>query len=452
MKSRTSFQIGRRTFMAAASAAAAGLWLGDQPALTALAETTHTQQIPFRVGLSVDPYTESMLDDGITYRYQDQTARTAFELQQIFIECGSTEVWSRIGTSRVVPVGVKENTQAQLQIRARLARELNLPFNPELLLCGRYGDVSQQPPPDFTGYATSGPDALALPAGKQWHELSIDQMTDLMRTYGRIAAQEILEIAERVNVWDIGNEVEFGVAGVAIRLPRDGDHYRVPALVNPKFGQMTFQQLITSRNLIEWCRNELWPHVAAILAAVAEGIRQVDPEAKFATHSSTISTFFPGLLAAFHEAMQQNGFHADCLGTSWYPTSTAQIPHRLEMFKQEVELAKQRVGKPVYVSEYAYAAAPVTFQGKNWANPVDGYSISPEGSARMLRDVAAWGVQTGNISGIRPYGPDFVKPAGAGWSGMALFDLVTAREAVARPSLTAIQNALWPLRDTTDSR
>jgi pimeloyl-ACP methyl ester carboxylesterase len=101
----------------ATGAAAAAISVGDGRARASTTKTTgcgsHTS---FRTGLSVSPHTEDMLDQGVTYRYRDRVARTAAELQQIYMECGSTEVFARIGSSRAVPVVVKGATQAQLQI------------------------------------------------------------------------------------------------------------------------------------------------------------------------------------------------------------------------------------------------------------------------------------------------------------------------------------------------
>jgi hypothetical protein len=47
-------------------------------------------------------------------------------------------------------------------------------------------------------------------------------------------------------MWDIGNKIEFGPAGLAIRLASDGDTYRAPDAVNPAIGTMSFDTLIAA--------------------------------------------------------------------------------------------------------------------------------------------------------------------------------------------------------------
>ena len=53
-----------------------------------------------------------------------------------------------------------------------------------------------------------------------------------------------------------------------------------------------------------------------ILAAVAEGIRSVDPDARFSTHVSGITSLLPAQAAAFFKAMIDGGFAVDEPGVS----------------------------------------------------------------------------------------------------------------------------------------
>jgi hypothetical protein len=64
---------------------------------------------------------------------------------------------------------------------------------------------------------------------------------------------------------------------------------------------------------------------------------------------------------------------------------------------------------------------------------VPGYPLTPDGQARFVRDLVAWGTHDGVLSGIRPWAPDLALP---GWAPMALF---IRRESVAtaRPALDA---------------
>jgi len=44
---------------------------------------------------------------------------------------------------------------------------------------------------------------------------------------------------------------------------------------------------------VAWGKAHLWPYVGRIMAAVADGIREVDPKAVFATHVSAIASLMP---------------------------------------------------------------------------------------------------------------------------------------------------------------
>jgi len=74
----------------------------------------------------------------------------------------------------------------------------------------------------------------------------------------------------------------------------------------------------------------------------------------------------------------------------------------------------------------------------NWNDAVAGYPLSPRGQADFIRDLVAWGVHTGLLSGIRPWAPDL---AGHGWGPMSMFGR-NGKIAVARPALGATHEAI----------
>ncbi len=161
-----------------------------------------------------------------------------------------------------------------------MAAALNLPFNPELGLFNIYGDIRCQPPPDFSEYPE-----IKIPGA--WNTLTLEQMIPVLRTYGATAARQILNTGVKVRIWDIGNEVEFGIAGVAVQpMPGGCDDtvggagwYKAPDGVDAEIGKMSAIALVrmSDAKRIEWLRAHVWPHEAKMLAAVADGIRSVDP-------------------------------------------------------------------------------------------------------------------------------------------------------------------------------
>lgn len=426
--------IDRRGVLASGIAGAAALGgLGNG------AWASAPRRASFRNGLCATSFAEGVFKTGITFRDGKRTAANMLELQKLMMAHGSNEVFVRLGSSRTPRGPAREGHMAAARRRAQLARAVRLPLNPEFLLCAQYGDMAGQPEPDFSGYPE-------IKLSKPWHELGIGEMCDAMRIYGKIVARELLDTGVTVNVWDIGNEVEFGIAGVATppmapNIGGPGWKYQPPDAIDPEIGKMSLGKffMMKSADQVAWGKTHLWNHVGRILAAVADGIREVDRKARFATHASAIASMLPEVFVGFHEAIEAAGFHAEQLGVSYYPTNTKLIPNRLEKFKQTARLAVERLHRPVYIAEYGYAAGPVTYGGQDWANPVDDNPCTPQGQADFTRDLVAWGVGEKLIAGIRPWAPDYV---GGGWQGMAMFDAPIDQVASARPSLYAIEKGL----------
>lgn len=387
----------------------------------------------FRVSLSVSPFVETVLKTGTRFTDGTFTAASAEELQRLFVTHGSNEVYARISTRQSLVRGAGDHTMNRGLERARTAAALRLSFNPELGLFGSYGDIRCQPPPDFSDYP-----AIVLPG--PWSSLTLEQMTDALRAYGAAAAKQIAATGATVDMWDLGNEVEFGVAGVAVRpIPGGCDAsagatgaYEPPDRIDRAIGGMSALTLAQMDQVhrIPWLREHLWPYEAKMFVAVADGIRAVVPGARFSTHVSGLASTQPAFAAAFFTAMQDAGFVVDEAGVSYYPTSSSSPSDRLQAFKDMAIAVKAAIGRPVFVAEFGYPAA--TMGGVfSWNDAVPGYPLTPDGQARFVRDLVAWGTHDGVLSGIRPWAPDLALP---GWAPMALFSrqgsLATARLAL----------------------
>jgi hypothetical protein len=386
----------------------------------------------------VSPFTETVLKTGTRFTDGNITATTAEGVQRLFVAHGATEVYARISTRQSLVRGAGDHSMDRGLERARLAAALELPFNPELGLFDSYGDIRCQPPPDFSDYA------IALPG--PWASLTIDQMTTALRAYGAAAAKQIAATGAEVGIWDLGNEVEYGVAGVAVRpMPGGCDtsagatgEYHAPDAVSRAIGQMSADMLprMDATHRIEWLEKYLWPSEARVFAAVADGIRSVDPRARFSTHVSGISATQPEFTAAFFSAMRDGGFVVDEAGVSYYPTSSRMPADRLKAFKDMAVAVKRAIGRPVFIAEFGYPTA--TMSGAfAWNDAVPGYPLSPDGQAKFVRDLVAWGRAEGTLSGIRPWAPDLAIP---GWAPMALFER-DGPTVIARPALDAFAPA-----------
>jgi len=374
-----------------------------------------------------------VLARGITFTDGHREAGTTEEIQRLFVTHGATEVYARIGTLRKFTPGNGDHGVERGLERARLAKKLALPFNPEIGLFASYGDVTGQPAPDFANYPQ-------LKSAGPWHTLTVEQMTPILHDYGALIAAEILSTGVKVNYWDLGNEVELGVAGVAINAV-GSTVYRAPDAIDVEIGKMTLSRIMRMPEIerAEWLAQHLWPHTGRMFAAVAAGIRSVDKQARFSTHISGMGIYWPKMAARFYEVHRDAGYLPDQLGASFYPTSDTHQRDPFARMKETVTHLNETFKRPVFLAEFGFpASTKLAFGGGTWTKPIPGYAVSPEGQANITRDVVAWGLKTGYLAGVRPWAPDFV---GLGWGAMTYFDLQD-KKAVARPGLEALREGL----------
>lgn len=374
---------------------------------------------PFRVGMSISPFADSQLAAGVQYADGSMTADDIAELTTMFKNHGANEVFVRVSTDSAYPsVGTNHSLSRALE-RADTAIAASLPLNVELGLWKHYGDFAGQPQPDFSEYPS-----ITLPGA--WETLTIGQMADALEQYGALVAQKFEDKGVTVNVWDLGNEVDFGTAGVSVA-PMPGAYeseqgpnwYKAPNAVNPTIGTESVNSLLamTEPDRIAWLETNLWPYEAQLLNAVREGILTVFPDAKFSTHiSQSLSANFA---IAFYEAMEDNGFPVDELGFSFFPSAFASSNDSILVFQYAMKAVKDHFAKPIFLAEFAYPSGAMSGTYAAWGNQQKGYLLKPEGQSELLRDLSSWAAALG-FSGIRPWAPDLVY-GGYGWEPLALF-------------------------------
>ena len=330
----------RRAFLGGSAALGAALAIPGWPVKANPALRRDPRS--FRVSLSVSPFTEAVLGS-LSLTDGRRTASTVRQVQQLFNLHGASEVFARVATRRNASSGDAEYGFARAIERAQLARDLGMPLNPELGLWAVYGDISGQPPPDFSDYPS-----ISLPG--TWTSLALPQMEAALRQYGALVAQQILATGVTVIYWDLGNEVDWGVAGVAIR-GFSSTGYSPPDAVDPAIGQMTAAQLLgmTEPDRISWLQQHMWPYVGRLLAATAAGVRSIDPAARFSTHVADIEIASPLTPVAFWAAMNQAGYRPSQFGTSFYPTSPGPGDRRAILLQIATAL-RQRFGRQLFLA------------------------------------------------------------------------------------------------------
>jgi Glycosyl hydrolase family 53 len=421
------------------------------PSPDAFSTPDATNSSSFRISVSPSPFAEILFKNALRLTDGPRAATDLGSLVDLFAAHGATEVFARIGTrkTKLAGTGDIDSSLAPALARAQIAAERGLPLNPELGLFRTYGDVSCQTPPDFSDWGIT----LAGP----WETLAIDQMTPAVRAFTAAIATEILKSGVRVEVWDIGNEVDFGVAGVApMPLPGacDSDEggagwYRAPNGVDGAIGAASVLALLqmSEPDRITWLRAHVWPHEAKLLAAAAEGIRSVSPGAKVETHISKSTS--PTFAVAFYQAMKDGGLVLDAAGFSFYPTASTTPPDRLHQFRLTVEAVKNQLGLASFIAECAYPATALTGMSyfSTWNNALASYPISDAIQAAFYHDLASWGA-SGALTGIRPWAPDlfvgdwapfsFFVPKG-GTTGGARLGLDAIREGSLVPNPDALK-------------
>jgi len=385
------------------------------------------QTSSFRTSISVSPRTDILFSQG--YVYNDtlgNVAQNTEELQKLYVKHGATEVYARIATNRFkYNIDGLDHSLQTAKTKARMAVRLGLPLNPELGVFNHYGDVLGQPAPDFSQYPE-----IYMPG--PWMSLNLNQMKLVLIQYGALVAREIKSTGVTVNVWDIGNEINFGFAGVALgNAPNNVD----PEIANyPDIGSVLSQP----DGGLQWLKTHMWNYEAQLMRAVQIGILSVYPHAKFATHIATIpfSTVYTN---AFYTTMLQQGAQIDVAGYSFYPSQYFDPPDMMAFIKTVVTDTVTSFNRPVFFAEQGYPAHTIVVGAfVNWNYMTLGYPFTEQGQAALLRDITAWGKNNG-LAGIRPWAPDDI---GLDWEPFALFKLTSEKIATARPALDAIQEGL----------
>lgn len=198
---------------------------------------------------------------------------------------------------------------------AQMAAKLKIPLNPELMLAYTYMDMDRQQAPNFEEY----PEIYALQKAKQWEELTLNEMNVVLEAYGEFVATEILKTGATVENWNIGNEANYGFAGVSIGLKTAVNEKleKVPGVMRHVYSVMR----------TNWLKNNIWKYNAVQMASVANGIKSAyenlgldSSKVKFSTHIATVVTTVHTAVTYF-KTLKENGFPVDTAGISFYPSA-----------------------------------------------------------------------------------------------------------------------------------
>lgn len=389
---------------------------GEEKKKPTIAQTNE----PFRVALSLSPFSLNQFEQGYSFNVNGQTATTPEELQQIYCDLGSTEMYVRIATKRHVTAentvdGVEDenanvHTFDQGIRLCQIAAELGIPINPEIMCAYTYMDMDKQQAPRFEEY----PEIYALQNGKKWEELSLDEICTVLEAYGAFVAEAILSTGCTVNNWNLGNEANFGFAGISMGLE---------TAVNPKLKKAGTLKKYTAPVFARgWLKRNVWQYDAPAYAAVKRGILSAydklgisDSNVRFSTHIATV-VFPPKCSVKFFNFMRDNGYEMQTAGISYYPSAPSMSANKKKLLKKTVSKINQKCDLPVFIGEFSYPSDKMEGPFKGWNKKVKGYKHDQQGQANIYADVLAWGKANGLI-GIRYWAPDY-----EGWYSMSMFE------------------------------
>jgi len=373
----------------------------------------------FRMALSVSPFTSKSISEGYTYEYNGKQITTVEELEKLYFEKGATEMYVRIATKRhvtkdditdgEVDTNANVHTFDQAIELCKIAAKLNIPINPEVMCAYTYMDMEKQQAPKFDEY----PEIYQLQNGKDWSELSLDEIVVVLKEYGKFLATEILKTNCTVNNWNLGNEANFGFAGVSLGLK---------TAVNKNLEKTSdFKRYTLPLFNVGWLEKNIWQYNAKEFAAVKEGILEAykqlginSTNVKFSTHIATV-VMTPGACARYFNCMKKNGYAVDTAGISFYPSAPSMYLKSMILFKKTVKEINNKCKVPVFIGEFSYPSGEMSGAFAGWNKKASGYPHTEDGQASIYKDVVDWG-KTHGVNGIRYWAADYED-----WGSMGLF-------------------------------
>ena len=185
-------------------------------------------------------------------------------------------------------------------------------------------------------------------APKAWEGMDVEEKAEALYDFTKESLTQLLDAGVDVGMIQIGNEINYGMSGET-----------------------------KTENVIK------------LLKAGSSAIREVsaayDKEIGIAVHYTRITKKAEVLNAV--EKLTESGLDFDMVGMSYYPFWDGSMDNMARV----LELIRERYGKKVFLAETSYAYT--TADGDGCSNTftvsdtVEGYPVSVEGQASMIRDI-----------------------------------------------------------------
>jgi arabinogalactan endo-1,4-beta-galactosidase len=294
-------------------------------------------------------------------------------------DAGCTLARIRVWTGDTGPNGLEDATETALR-----AQRAGLQPYVVLFLSDGWADVEKQP------------------LSAAWAGLDQDGLVREVEAYTERVTRHLVDRGVDVDLVEIGNEIDFGVAGV-------------------------FESSWPRRVSVPYLEAEVWPRMVPIVLAAERGVRRVRPEARFVLHLSQWAR--ADTAVAFWRTMMAAGVQVDVAGLSYFPTAgdVGDLPSVVTRIRTEV-------GRPVLFAEYGYPAeAPVDGPFADWRHALPGHPLTPAGQRSWVRGFLRWARHTPGVMGAVYWSPEWYDSVV--WTSFALFD----PSGRARPALRALR-------------
>ncbi len=208
------------------------------------------------------------------------------------------------------------------------------------------------------------------PLAATWAGLTPTQLAAAVQESAAATASYYQSLGLNIEVFEIGNEIDFGVCGIYM-----GTTVPVRAGVDPV-------------NTPSWMEENIWGPSAPLLKAAISGVLSVYPNAKILLHIAGVG-YSTGNIAAysFFQSMVNLGVPFDIAGLSYpYMFSGGDVP---QPYFAQADFSSAldsiaAVGRPIQIVEFDYPAAPAGIT----KTPSPLYPFTPAGQANFIQDFA----------------------------------------------------------------
>jgi len=228
-------------------------------------------------------------------------------------------------------------------------------------------------------------------APAEWVGLSVTDTATVLETYTYNTTQYFLNRGLNIELYDIGNEIEWGILNF-----RPGERIDLPSGVD-----------VTTN--MDYMRNNVWNVEATLLKSAISGVKRADPDAKIVLHIAGLGISPSDLFVkSFFQAMVDEGVEFDYAGLSHpYSFTGWSLPNYstycwFQRLQETINFLAS-LSKKVIFSEAAYPHDLAGIEG----GPMEDFPYTPTGQAAWVRDQLRFTSNSENVIGFFYFYPEW---------------------------------------------